>query len=41
VPRNEKIAVVLHETKFAQNKGSGIKVICDTIAKAGLAPPFF
>jgi ATP-dependent DNA helicase RecG len=41
VLRNEKIAAVLHETPFAETKGSGIKVIRDTMAESGLLPPFF
>lgn len=40
-PRNPKIAAVLHETHFAENKGSGIRVMRDKMREAGLTPPFF
>ena len=41
VLRNRRIADVLHETPFAEAKGSGIRTIRDTMTEAGLAPPFF
>ena len=41
LPRNPKIAAVLHETRFAETKGSGIRVMRDMAAKAGLTPPLF
>ncbi len=41
VLRNKRIAEVLHETPYAEMKGSGIRVIRDTMMEAGLAPPFF
>lgn len=40
-PRNPKIAAVLHETRFAETKGSGIRVMRDIMEQAGLAPPLF
>lgn len=40
-PRNPKIAAVLHETRFAETKGSGIRVMRDMMAQANLTPPFF
>jgi ATP-dependent DNA helicase RecG len=41
VLRNRRIADVFHDTPFAETKGSGIRVIRDSMAEAGLAPPFF
>ena len=41
MPRNPIIASVLHETRFAETKGSGIRAIRDTMDEAGLAPPLF
>ncbi len=40
-PRNSKIAAVLHETRFAETKGSGIRVMREMAEAAGLAPPLF
>ena len=40
-PRNPRIASVLHETRFAETKGSGIRVMRDTMEQAGLTPPLF
>ena len=40
-PRNPLIAAVLHETRFAETKGSGIRVMRETMEQAGLAPPWF
>lgn len=40
-PRNPKIASVLHETRFAETKGSGIRVMRDMAETAGLTPPLF
>lgn len=40
-PRNPKIAAVLHETRFAETKGSGIRVMRDMAEDAGLTPPLF
>ncbi len=40
-PRNPRIAAVLHETRFAETKGSGIRVMRETMAQAGLTPPLF
>lgn len=39
--RNPKIATVLHETRFAETKGSGIRVMRDMMEQAGLTPPAF
>lgn len=39
--RNEKIAAVLHETRFAETKGSGIRAMRESLAQAGLSPPTF
>ena len=39
--RNPKIAAVLHETRFAETKGSGIRVMRDMMERAGLTPPTF
>lgn len=39
--RNPLIAEVLHETRFAETKGSGIKVMKQVMARAGLAEPTF
>jgi len=39
--RNPAIAEVLHETRFAENKGSGIRVMRRVMAEAGLTPPTF
>jgi ATP-dependent DNA helicase RecG len=41
VTRNEKIAAVLHETRYAETKGSGIRAIRESMAQANLAPPTF
>lgn len=40
-PRNPKIAEVLHETRFAETKGSGIRVMRLGMEQAGLTPPLF
>lgn len=40
-PRNPKIAEVLHETRFAETKGSGIRVMRLSMEQAGLTPPLF
>ncbi len=39
--RNPNIAAVLHETHFAETKGSGIRVIREAMDRAGLVPPLF
>lgn len=39
--RNPAIAAVLHETRFAETKGSGIRVMRDMMDRAGLTPPTF
>jgi ATP-dependent DNA helicase RecG len=41
VSRNEKIAAILHETKLAENKGSGINAMRRSVEKAGVVPPSF
>ena len=41
LPRNPAIAAVLHETRFAETKGSGIRTIREAMEKAGLGPPLF
>ncbi len=41
MPRNPAIAAVLHETRFAETKGSGIRAIREAMDAAGLAPPLF
>ncbi len=40
-PRNPHLAEVLHETRFAETKGSGIRVMRQMMEEAGLEPPFF
>jgi ATP-dependent DNA helicase RecG len=40
-PRNPKIAAVLNETRFAETKGSGIRVMREIMEQAGLTPPLF
>lgn len=39
--RNPALAAVLHETRFAETKGSGVRVMRDVMEKAGLTPPLF
>lgn len=39
--RNPKIAATLHETLFADTKGSGMRVMRDAMEKVGLTPPYF
>lgn len=41
MPRNPGIAEVLHETRFAETKGSGIRAIRESMEEAGLVPPLF
>lgn len=41
VHRNPLIAAVLHETRFAETKGSGIRVIRRLMDESGLTPPIF
>ena len=41
VLRNPKIAAALHDTRFAETKGSGIRVMREMCERAGLAPPLF
>jgi len=40
-PRNPTIAGVLHEMKFAESKGSGIRVMRQLMKSARLSPPAF
>lgn len=39
--RNPHIAEILHETRFAETKGSGLKVMREMMAQHGLAAPTF
>lgn len=39
--RNPHIAEILHETRFAETKGSGIRVMRERMAQMGLAEPTF
>lgn len=41
VNRNEKIAMILHETRLAENKGSGIRAMRAALERAGVVPPIF
>ena len=41
VPRNPRIAAALYDTRFAETKGSGVRVMRDMCERAGLAPPLF
>lgn len=41
VPRNPKIAAALYDTRFAETKGSGVRVMREMCERAGLAPPLF
>jgi len=41
VSRNPIIASALHETRFAETKGSGIRAMRETMEAAGLVPPLF
>jgi ATP-dependent DNA helicase RecG len=39
--RNPKVAAVLHETRFAETKGSGIRAMRESLTQANLSPPTF
>ncbi len=39
--RNPKIATALYDTRLAETKGSGIRVMRESMAQAGLTPPLF
>jgi len=41
LPRNPGIAAALHDTRFAETKGSGVRVMREMCEQAGLAPPLF
>ncbi len=41
MPRNPKLAAALYDTRFAETKGSGVRVMREMCAQAGLAPPLF
>jgi ATP-dependent DNA helicase RecG len=41
LPRNPRIAAALHDTRFAETKGSGVRVMREMCEQAGLAPPLF
>jgi ATP-dependent DNA helicase RecG len=39
--RNTKLSEVLHETRFAEKKGTGIRLMREKMQEAGLSPPLF
>ena len=39
--RNPRIAAALYDTRMAETKGSGIRVMRESMEQAGLAPPLF
>lgn len=39
--RNPRIAAALYDTRLAETKGSGIRVMRDSMEQAGLTPPLF
>lgn len=39
--RNPKLAAALYDTRFAETKGSGVRVMREMCEQAGLAPPLF
>lgn len=39
--RNPRIAAVLHETRYAETKGTGIRVMREAMVEANLTPPTF
>ncbi|PID63808.1 MAG: transcriptional regulator [Gammaproteobacteria bacterium] len=41
VPRNPRLAAVMLDTRFAETKGSGIRVMREMMMNAGLEPPLF
>lgn len=41
VPRNPRVAAALYDTRFAETKGSGVRVMREMCERAGLAPPLF
>ena len=41
LPRNPKLAAALYDTRFAETKGSGVRVMREMCEAAGLAPPLF
>jgi ATP-dependent DNA helicase RecG len=41
VSRNEKIAAVLHDTRYAETKGSGIRAMREAMSLENLSPPTF
>ena len=41
ITRNPLVAAVLHETRFAETKGSGIRAIRAVMEDTGLTPPIF
>jgi ATP-dependent DNA helicase RecG len=41
LPRNPKLAAALYDTRFAETKGSGVRVMREMCDTAGLAPPLF
>lgn len=40
-PRNPKLAAALYDTRFAETKGSGVRVMREMCERAGLTPPLF
>ena len=41
LPRNPKLAAALYDTRYAETKGSGVRVMREMCDQAGLAPPLF
>jgi ATP-dependent DNA helicase RecG len=41
ITRNARIAAVLHETQYAEAKGTGIRTVRELMKQHDLAPPFF
>lgn len=41
IPRNPRIAAALYDARFAETKGSGVRVMREICAQTGLAPPLF
>ncbi len=41
MPRNPKLAAALYDTRFAETKGSGVRVMREICEQVGLAPPLF
>ncbi len=41
MPRNPRLAAALYDARFAETKGSGVRVMREMCETAGLAPPLF